>query len=141
MKVAGFCLGWELRQSRLSLVCSGSPVQAQARLGQVRRQGEGRDGPSPAAARALGQEGEVGYRREERGSFFVSSYTSASQLSSSTGVFVSTPPFTARRSGHRLGVNPAYSSPLLASVFSMLFKEVDCVWCVYAGPGAAHERE
>lgn len=78
---------------------------------------------------------------EKGGRFFVSSYTSASLLSSSTGVFVSTPPFTARRSGHRLRVNPAYSFPLLASVFSMLFKIVDCVWCVYAGPGAAHERE
>lgn len=135
------CLGWPLRQSRLSLACSGSPVPPQARLGQVRRQGEGRDGPTPAAARALGQDGEVGYRREETGSFFVSSYTSASQISSSTGVFVSTPPFMARRPGHRLRVNPIYSFPLLASVFSMLLKAVNGVWRVYAGPRAAQERE
>ncbi|NXR50610.1 ISL1 protein, partial [Hippolais icterina] len=54
--------------------------------------------------------------------FFVSSYTSASQLFSSTGVFVSTPPFTARGSGHRLRVNPVYSFSFLVSVFSMLFK-------------------
>lgn len=70
MRLAGFCLGWQLRQSRLSLVCPGSPVQPQARLGQVGRQGESRDGPTPAAARALGQEGEVGYPREGRGSGF-----------------------------------------------------------------------
>lgn len=44
---------------------------------------------------------------KKRGRYFVSSYTSASQLSSSTGVFVSTPPFTARRPGRRLRVNPA----------------------------------
>lgn len=73
VKLAGLCLGsgWQLRQSRLSLVCPGSSVQPQARLGQVRRQGEGRDGPAPAAARALGQGGEVGYLREERGSVFL----------------------------------------------------------------------
>lgn len=70
MKLARLCLGWQLRQSRLSLVCPGSLVQTQARLGQVRRQGEGRDGPTPAAARALGQEGEVGYPREETGPVF-----------------------------------------------------------------------
>ncbi|NXP62470.1 ISL1 protein, partial [Chloropsis cyanopogon] len=60
-----------LRQSRLSLVSPGSPVQPRARLGQVRRQGEGSDGPAPAAARALGQNGEVRYPREETGSFFL----------------------------------------------------------------------
>lgn len=78
---------------------------------------------------------------KKRGRFFVSSYTSASQLSSFTGVFVSTPPFMTRGSGHRLRVNPACSFPLLAFAFSMLLKAVDCVWRVYAGPGAAHERE
>lgn len=75
------------------------------------------------------------------GRFSVFRYTSSSQLPSSTGVFVTTPPFTARGSGHRLQANPPYSFPLLASVFSMLFKAVYCVWRVYAGPGAAHERE
>lgn len=54
---------------------------------------------------------------------------------------MTTPPFTAQGSGHLLQVNPAYSFPLLASVFFMLFKVVDGAWRVYAGPGAAHERE
>ncbi|NXR29750.1 ISL1 protein, partial [Cinclus mexicanus] len=51
VKRAGLCLGWQLRQSRLSVVCPGSPVQPQARSGEEagREQGWPHSCSSPRA--------------------------------------------------------------------------------------------